>query len=156
MEQERQERLSEVQMIPSFENANRQTLAILKISLKYRFFFLYTLDIVRAYPEIAGQHRRQIEQNIDYINAILAYSVGSGNLKPEPYEGCYRRLAESVWIILQFWLLNEAIRGVKKHRVKEARATMWSLVEPHLTEKGREHFPAIHKHTEHAHLQKPG
>ena len=150
MEAERQQRLSEVQMIPSFENANRQTLAILRISLKYRFFYLQTLDILRAYPEIAKMHRKQIENNIEYLNAILAYSVGSGNLKPEPYEGCYRRLSETVWTILHFWMLAQSIRGEKKHSANEARITMWAVVEPHLTEKGRKNFPTIHKKLSHA------
>ncbi|MCG9910170.1 MAG: TetR/AcrR family transcriptional regulator [Flavobacteriales bacterium] len=141
MENERQQRLSEVQMIPSFENANKQALAILKISLKYRFFFLDTLDIIRAYPEIAKLHRKQVESHIEYLKAILDYSVGSGNMEPEPYEGCYERLARTIWSVLQFWLMNEAIRGIKKHSANEARMTMWSLVEPHLTEKGRKNFP---------------
>lgn len=145
MEEERQKRLSEVQMIPSFDNANRQTLAILKISYKYRFFYLDTLDILRAYPAIAKLHKKQVEDSINYVKAILDYSVGSGNMKPEPYPGCYRRLSETVWSIMQFWLMSEAIRGIKKHSANEARITMWSLVEPHLTEKGRKNFPLSKK-----------
>lgn len=145
MEIERQKRLSEVQMIPSFDNANRQTLAILKISYKYRFFYLDTLDILRAYPAIAKLHKKQVEDSINYVKAILDYSVGSGNMKPEPYPGCYRRLSETVWSIMQFWLMSEAIRGIKKHSANEARITMWSLVEPHLTEKGRKNFPLSKK-----------
>lgn len=145
METERQKRLSEVQMIPSFDNANRQTLAILKISYKYRFFYLDTLDILRAYPAIAKLHKKQVEDSINYVKAILDYSVGSGNMKPEPYPGCYRRLSETVWSIMQFWLMSEAIRGIKKHSANEARITMWSLVEPHLTEKGRKNFPLSKK-----------
>lgn len=145
MEIERQKRLSEVQMIPSFDNANRQTLAILKISYKYRFFYLDTLDILRAYPAIAKLHKKQVEDSINYVQAILDYSVGSGNMKPEPYTGCYRRLSETVWSIMQFWLMSEAIRGIKKHSANEARITLWSLVEPHLTEKGRKNFPLSKK-----------
>lgn len=149
METERQERLSEVQMIPSFENANRQTMAILRIAHKYRFFNLHTLDILRAYPEIAKLHRKQLESNIEYVSAILAYSVGTGNMNPEPYPGCYRRLSETIWTVLHFWLLGESVRG-KKHSANEARITMWSLVEPHLTEKGRKNFPILHKKINHA------
>lgn len=149
METERQQRLSEVQMIPSFENANRQTLAILRISFKYRFFYLHTLDILRSYPDIAKQHRKQVESNVEYVRAILAYSMGTGNMKPEPYPGCYLRLSETIWTVLHFWLLGEAIRG-KKHSPNEARMTMWSLVEPYLTEKGRKNFPLLHKKIAHA------
>lgn len=141
MEAERQQRLSEVQLIPSFDNANRQTLAILNISYKYRFFFLDTPDILRAYPGIAAQYRVQVEENIRYIRAILDYSVGTGNLVAEPFPHCYDRLSETVWSVIQFWLLKEAIRGRRNVNPEDARATMWSLVSPYLTEKGLKNFP---------------
>ncbi len=141
MEAERQQRLSEVQLIPSFDNANRQTLAILNISLKYRFFFLDTLDILRAYPEIAKLYRTQVEDNIRYIRAILDYSVGTGNMVAEPFAHCYDRLSETVWSVIKFWLLKEAVRGRQNLDPEDARATMWSLVSPYLTEKGLKNFP---------------
>lgn len=150
MEAERQARLSEVQQIPSFENANKQSLAILKITLDYKFFFLDTPAILRAYPKIAELHRKQVNLQISYLKAILDYSVGSGNMKPEPYDGCYQRIAETVWAVIHFWIMNEAVRGLKKHNANEARTTMWSLVEPHLTEKGRKNFPLQHKKLNHA------
>jgi len=145
MESERQARLSEVQLIPSFENANKQALAILKISLEYQFFFLDIPAILRAYPAIAETHRKQMRTQIEYLKAILDYSVGSGNLKPEPYKGCYQRLAETVWSVIYFWIMGESVRGIKKHNTNEARTAMWALVEPHLTEKGRKNFPLQHK-----------
>lgn len=144
MENERQERLSQVQQIPSFENANKQALAILKISVEYKFFFLDTPAILRAYPKIAEEHRKQVNTQIDYLKAILDYSVGSGNMRPEPYEGCYQRLAETVWSVIHFWIMGESVRGLKKHNVNEARTSMWALVEPHLTEKGKKNFPLQH------------
>jgi AcrR family transcriptional regulator len=147
METERQARLSEVQQIPSFENANKQALAILKISLDYKFFFLDTPAILRAYPKIAELHRKQVKTQIDYLKAILDYSVGSGNMKPESYTGCYQRLAETIWSVIHFWIMGESVRGTKKHNLNEARTSMWALVEPHLTEKGRKNFPLQHKKT---------
>ena len=141
MEVERQKRLSEVQQTPSFENADRQTLALLNISLKYRFFFLDTADILRAHPKIGVLYRRQVEDNIRYIRAILDYSADKGNIVAEPYEGCYDRLSESVWAAVQFWLLKETLRGRKKYDPEEARNSMWSLVSPYLTKKGTKYFP---------------
>ena len=96
MEVERQKRLSEVQQTPSFDNADRQTLALLNISLKYRFFFLDTVDILRAHPKIGVLYRRQVEDNIRYIRAILDYSADKGNIVDERYEGCYNQLSESL------------------------------------------------------------
>lgn len=137
MEEERIALLSRVQLIPSFENIHEQVLYSLQLSLKYKFFYLSTLYIVRAYPTIAKLHREYINSHIAYIKAMLDYSVGIGNLQAEPQRGYYTRLSETVWLTLQFWLMQESIRGSKKHNIQQAREVMWSLVHPHLTEKGK-------------------
>ncbi len=137
MEEERNAILSKVQFIPSFENIHNQVLPILELSLKYKFFYVSTLYLVRAYPSIAKLHREYISNHIAYVRAMLDYSVGVGNLQTETVQGYYDRLAEVVWSTLHFWLLQEEIRGSKKHNIQEARKVMWELVYPHLTEKGR-------------------
>jgi AcrR family transcriptional regulator len=136
MEDERKALLSKVQFIPTFENIHEQVLSILKLSLKYKFFHVSTLYLVRSYPSIAKLHRLYIESHIQYIKAMLDYSVGVGNLQPEPIPGYYERMAELVWITLHFWLMQEEIRGSKGHNILQARQIMWEMVYPHLTEKG--------------------
>jgi hypothetical protein len=145
MEDERNALLSKVQFIPSFENIHEQVGHILELTLRYRFFYLSTLYIVRAYPNIAKLHREYIENHIAYIKAMLDYSVGTGNLHPEPFTGYYQRMAEVVWITLNFWLLQQEIRGNKKHRIEQARNIMWEMVWPHLTEKGRKKLSVLIK-----------
>lgn len=137
MEEERNSMLSKVQFIPSFENIHEQVLSILNLSLKYKFFYVSTLYLVRSYPSIAQLHREHIDSHITYIKAMLDYSVGVGNLHSEQTPGYYHRLAEVVWITLNFWLVQEEIRGSKTHHIEEARKAMWDLVYPHLTTKGK-------------------
>lgn len=137
MEEERNALLSKVQFIPSFENIHEQVLSILELSLKYKFFYVSTLYLVRSYPSIAKLHREYVNSHIAYIKAMLDYSVGVGNLHAEEVTGYYERLSEVVWSTLHFWLLQEEIRGKKTHQIDEARKVMWDLVYPHLTDKGR-------------------
>jgi AcrR family transcriptional regulator len=143
MEEERNALLSKVQFIPSFENIHEQVEHILALSLKYKFFYVSTLYLVRSYPSIAKLHRDYINSHIAYIKAMLDYSVGVGNLHPEEIEGYYQRLSEVVWSTLHFWLLHEEIRGKKTHHLNEARKVMWELVYPHLTEKGRKRVASL-------------
>lgn len=143
MEEERNALLSKVQFIPSFENIHEQVVSILELSLKYKFFYVSTLYIVRSYPFIAKLHREYINSHIAYIKAMLDYSVGVGNLHPETVPGYYQRLSEVVWSTLNFWLLQEEIRGKKTHHIKEARKVMWDLVYPHLTDKGRKKMAGL-------------
>lgn len=119
MEEERNALLSKVQFIPSFENIHEQVVSILELSLKYKFFYVSTLYIVRSYPFIAKLHREYINSHIAYIKAMLDYSVGVGNLHPETVPGYYQRLSEVVWSTLNFWLLQEEIRGKKRITLKK-------------------------------------
>jgi len=143
MEEERNALLSKVQFIPSFENIHEQVQHILELSLKYKFFYVSTLYLVRSYPSIAKLHREYINSHIAYIKAMLDYSVGVGNLYAEETTGYYARLSEVVWSTLHFWLLQEEIRGSKKHNITEARKVMWELVYPHLTEKGKSKIASL-------------
>ena len=142
---ERDAILSGVQQIPSFENINRQLLPLLQLGLKYRFFYLDTVQLVRTYPKIAQLHRSYIGQSIQYIKAVIDYSVGSGNMHPESSKGQYRRLARTVWMLINFWLAQLSIRGIGEVDISELRRSVWELVIPHLTRKGRENFKNIQK-----------
>jgi AcrR family transcriptional regulator len=148
MEEERAKKLSSAQIFPSFENANRQALEIVELSIKYRFFFLDTLDILRKHPKLAETHRKYIDAHIKYVRSMLQHSENTGHLKSEVEKEIYNTLAESVWMMLQFWLINEAIRGKEFHDAKAAVKAMWSLVMPYLTEKGKNKILAVINHTE--------
>lgn len=140
MEEERDEILAGVQQIPSFENINRQLLPLLEVAHKYQFFYLDMVHLIRVYPGIAALHRRYIDQSIQYIRAVIDYSVGSGNMRPEHENGHYNRLAQTVWMLMNFWIEKTAIIGAGDLQIEELRKSIWDLVIPHLTEKGRHNF----------------
>lgn len=141
--QERNELLANVQFIPSISNIHQQMIPLLEMYKKYRFFYLDILEIVRALPSIAKIHQEHIESQITYIKAIIDYSVGSGNMKPEPKNDFYQEMAHTVWVLLSFWLNQEMIRGREGNYYDEARKAIWNLVYPHLTEKGHHNMLQI-------------
>ncbi len=142
---ERNTLLSGVQLIPSIANINKQLVPLMDLYKKYRFFYLDIIEIIRGYPAIAEKHRIHIQNQIDYIKAMLDYSVGSGNMEREPIEGFYQALAQNVWMVLTFWMNQQIVRGVDGEFHKEARRAMWTMVFPHLTEKGLANFQKARK-----------
>jgi len=137
--------LTDVQLIPSIATIHGQLVPLMQLYKKYRFFYLDILEIVRAHPQIAKMHQTHIEVQINYIKAIIDYSVGSGNMKAEPYQGYYEKFAHTIWMILSFWLSQAIIRGQKADKFYEdARNAMWDLVLPHFTEKGHTHYQKIY------------
>ena len=143
--EERNALLQGVQLIPSIVNIHQQLIPLMESFSRYRFFYTDILEIIRAYPEIAVHHRAHIDKNITYIKAILDYSVGSGNMKPEIVTGQHQMLAHTVWMVLSFWMTQQLIREDEGDFYDEARKAMWNLVLPLLTEKGRANFNKIYE-----------
>ena len=116
----------------------------LDYQLKFRFFFLDTLEILRAYPEISLLHQEQIKKEIDIIKNLNAFALGKGYLKPEPEEGLYNSLATHTWRSLHFWLTEQVIRG-KDLNIDHGILTIFDLLYPYCTEKGIEIYHKIRK-----------
>ncbi|NRB64878.1 MAG: TetR family transcriptional regulator [Saprospiraceae bacterium] len=145
MENERDQILSGVQEIPSFENINRQLIPILQIARRYAFLYLDSVYIFRAYPSIAQLQRAYFEQSIAYVKAVIDISVGAGTFQPEPRPGAYQRLAHSAWMIINFWLEQGILRGTTNEPDQNIQQHIWDLVIPHLTEKGQHQLSKLYK-----------
>lgn len=142
---ERNTMLERVQLTPTIANINAQLLPLLELYERYRFFYLDIMEVMRAYPDIAERHREHIANQIRYIRAIIDYSVGSGNMMAESRTGQYDSLAETVCLMLTFWLSHHAVRGKEGSFFNDAREAMWALVVPLLTEKGKGAFEGVLK-----------
>lgn len=140
---ERNTMLETVQLTPSIANINAQLVPLLELYERYRFFYLDIMEVMRAYPDIAERHREHIANQIRYIRAIIDYSVGSGNMLPESRPAQYDALAETVCLMLTFWLSHHTVRGKEDSFYDDAREAMWNLVIPLLTEKGRGAFGKV-------------
>lgn len=137
---ERNALLETVQVAPSITNIHAQLHPLMELYEKYRFFYLDILEVMRAFPDIASSHREHISNQIRYIRAIIDYSVGSGNMLPESRNGQYDSLAETVCLMLTFWLSQHTVRNLEGSFLNEAREAMWNLVFPLLTTKGKAAF----------------
>jgi len=138
--EERNALLETVQIAPSIANIHAQLFPLMELYEKYRFFYLDILEIMRAFPDIASSHREHISNQIRYIRAIIDYSVGSGNMLAESRNGQYDSLAETVCLMLTFWLSQHTVRNLEGSFLNDAREAMWNLVFPLLTTKGKAAF----------------
>ena len=126
-------------LLPSFENMHNEIQLFYSIQKKYAFIFM---DFhVMNHQVIREQFRAMTAQNIKEMEATIAFAIAAGNMHPEPYEGIYHNLAFNTWMVSFFWLNQEMVRGeVLKKSNKEGERKVWSLLIPHLTEKGLKAF----------------
>lgn len=132
IEQER----SKSRQLPSFENLNNEVKLYYKYQRQYRFIF--TDPHVLKHKVIVNQFREMTQQSIDDNKASIAFSIELGNMREEPYPGIYNNLALTTWMLTFFWLPQQVIRGEKT--TTDGDQMIWSLVLPHLTEKGIKSF----------------
>ncbi len=173
MSEELGELVSGIRLIPSFDNIDYEITTFLEYQRRYCFFYLDTLEICRAHPDIAAEHRQQISGQIAAIRAVIDYSVQSGNMVQERFSGLYDHLARTVYTIWSSWLSqalllqtdsssfqvegrSSALRSLGKGQTSlrgtlleqhpgdlQARKAIWTLVLPYLSAKGRHNFETV-------------
>ncbi len=121
---------------PSFQNLHHEVQLYYKIQRTYTFIFLDTH--VLKHSLVSDQFRKMTAQSLQDNKAGIALAIKLGNMKPEPFPGCYHHLAQTVWMISFFWLAQQVIRG--ETSVEDGEKVIWSMLLPHFTEKGIQAF----------------
>jgi AcrR family transcriptional regulator len=129
------ERRRSVQL-PSFENLHQEVQLYFWFQKRYAFVFGDPKVLVQ--PPVRRRFRRLTRETIDGLLASIAFSVRIGNMKPEPWPGIYRNLALGTWMVAFYWLSQQIARG--RQAAEDGEKLIWSLLVPHLTEKGLEAF----------------
>ncbi len=121
---------------PSFENLHNEVQLYYRFQKEYAFIFLDTH--VLNHPMIKKKFRAMTKQTIADNKAAIAFSITTGNMKPESYSGMYHNIAFVAWMLTFFWLPQQIIRGEKTN--EDGEKMIWSLLIPHFTEKGNQAF----------------
>lgn len=126
-------------LLPSFENMHNEVQLFYNIQRVYAFIFL-DYHVIN-HPAIRKQFKEMFQQRIKDMEATIAFSIAAGNMHPEPYEGIYHNLAFNTWMVSFFWLNQWMIHGGDFDKyMEEGERKLWSLLLPHLTEKGVKAF----------------
>ena len=103
---------------------------------QYSFYFLDLLEMERAYPKIHSKRVEYVEKMIAQIYDWLLLNVNKGVLKPEKVENHYKHIAESIWMIITFWLTQRQVRGKEETGEGHFKEFIWSQLIPLFTESG--------------------
>ncbi|MBQ4818996.1 TetR/AcrR family transcriptional regulator [Aquimarina sp. MMG016] len=126
----------EEKSIPSFQNLHNDAQHYYKLQKEYSFIFHD--NQVLKHPLIAPKMKILCEKMMKDIEIAIAFSIQLGNMRPEPVPGVYKNLVLTSWMMMFFWPSQQAIRGDKTK--DDGEKVIWSLLLPHLTEKGLASF----------------
>ena len=103
---------------------------------RYSFYFLDMLEMERAYPKMHSKRLEYMEKMISQIHEWLLLNMDKDILKPEKGENHYLHTAESIWMIITFWLTQRQVRGKSEIGEGHFKEFIWTQLFPLFTEAG--------------------
>ena len=115
---------------------------------RYLFFNLDIIEISRQYPKLKSKVEATIQLRKDQIANFFTMFAGSGYLQPEPTPGFYRRLQHKIRVLITFWdAQNVILKNFDKSQNITMHLSIWDLLYPHFTEKGKQQYARISQKT---------
>ncbi|PHN03814.1 TetR/AcrR family transcriptional regulator [Flavilitoribacter nigricans] len=138
--------LTEYRIVPLFDNIDRLIRLSFHLQQDYIFFYLDTLEISRAYPAVAAAHRQHIVPQIGQLRAMLDFNAARGALVSEPVSGAFDQLSEQLWMTMDFWRYQRAVRAEDYNNEPAYRQAVWALLLPYFTAMGKLEYQQMLEH----------
>jgi AcrR family transcriptional regulator len=135
--------LYEFRMAYLFEDINRQLRHIFKCQTQYLFFYVDTLEILRAYASIKEKHQQHIAWQIQQIEWMFHFNVDRNTFQQPVREGQYKQLAWLFWMTMDNWMYARQIKGLNHLAEDDFIADHWLLMAPYLTEEAHEELKLL-------------
>lgn len=128
-----------------FEDINLQLQQIFQLQKRYLFFYLDTLEVLRAYPAIKEKHRQHIAWQLQQIEWMFEFNHFRGSFKEISKEGYNNKSAWLLLITMDSWMHGRLISGLDHLREEDFLHDIWNLLAPNFTEEGQEEFLLLNK-----------
>lgn len=143
LEKEQKILLTDLRVVPLFENINNHLKDTFRLHQKYSFFYSDTLEIIRSFPQIKKRYREYTKWYIAQIETLIAFNVSRGVFENSKINDQITTLAELYWMTIELWLYQSRIRGVDMILEKDFMNTVWRVFLPYLSEVGQTEFMQI-------------
>jgi len=129
-----------------FEDINQHLQRIFQLQKKYLFFYLDTLEVLRAYPAIKEKHQQHIIWQLQQIEWMFELNIFRGSFKESVQEGQYKKSAWLFWIAVDNWMHARLISGLDHLNEEYFLEDIWNLLMPYFTEEGQQEFQLLYQH----------
>lgn len=136
--------LSTYRIYPNLIDFDNQLSKYFSFIEKYPFYFLDLLEVNRTYPEIKGNRQHNISKMISQIRKRFDFNKSRGLIMPEPKEGIYDEVAETIWVLITFWIPQNLLKGRNgSAQVQTFKSMVWTQMYPFFTEQGKAEFEQL-------------
>jgi AcrR family transcriptional regulator len=128
--------LAEFKIVPLFDYIERLIQQTYQLQERFIFFYLDTLELLRAFPEIADAHRLHIHWQEELLRNMIDFNVSRGAFINEPWPGLYDKVAVQFRECSDCWRAQQIIRGDEHIDCTTYSESLWSLLIPYFSKTG--------------------
>ncbi len=129
--------LSTYRIFPNLMDFDNQLSKYFSFTKTHPFYFLDVLEINRHYPAIHAKRQIQILKLISQIRKRFDFNQQRGLIKEEPSVGFYDNIANTIWVLMTFWVPQNVVRNTNNtDQIKPFKEMIWNQMYPCFTEKG--------------------
>lgn len=126
-----------------FEDIDKQLQLLFRLHQKYLFFYLDTLEVLRAYLTIKEKHQQHITWQLQQIEWMFEFNIFRGSFKGPLQDGQYKKSAWLCWITVENWMHARLISGLDYLDEAAFLQDVWNLLRPYFTEQGEQEYELL-------------
>jgi AcrR family transcriptional regulator len=134
--------LTESRMLPLFQDIDRYLELNFAIHQTYTFFYKDTLELHRAYPQIAEQYIKHLAWQEQQLENIIHFNVARGSFVEASFDIQYQSLAKLWQSVSDGWIYRIALTG-RESAIEAYKSTIWHLLWPYFSDRGKMEYQQL-------------
>lgn len=145
LKKKQEELLTECRVLPLFDDIDFLLASMFQLQQQYRFFYLDTLEVLRAFPDIAEKHRELLSFQRQQIQFMMEFNVSRGSFIKPAWPEQFSRLSHLFCLSMDNWLSYQFINGTDKPDVNAYCNDLWSMLQPLFSDMGQPEFKQLER-----------
>ena len=146
--QKQRDLLAEFRVLPLFEDIDRLLVSTFELQQHYRFFYLDTLEVMRAYPVIQAAHQQHIAWQVVQMEVAIHFNQSRGAFQAAQWDGQFGQLAHQFWLVTDLWMYRQSVQNHPMDDYDAFRNLLWTLFRPLFTDMGMREFEQLYLNLE--------
>ncbi len=128
--------LMEFRVLPLFEDIDALLRNVYRLQQQYRFFYVDTLEVLRAYNDIAQKHRQLLQFQRQQIQFMLEFNTARGSFIQPAYEDQFAHIAHIFCMTMDNHMSYQYISGHTVPNEGFYCNDLWSILRGLFTDMG--------------------
>lgn len=137
--------LTQCRVLPLFEDIDFLLRNMFQLQQQYQFFYLDTLEVVRALHEIAEKHRQLLGFQQQQIQFMMEFNASRGSFIQPVYEKQFEELTDIFCMTMDTWMSFQYVNGNNAPDEESYCKDLWSILRVLFTDMGMTEFRQLQK-----------